>query len=350
MSHFPSRLIIDGEALAANWRRLARESGSAECGAAVKADGYGLGASETVRRLAEAGCRHFYVATWAEADELMPWPSELQMSVLHGVGPDDMAAALDSPARPVLNTAAQIERWFEHGQGRPCDLMVDTGMNRLGTSPEEARQAVAAGLHVETLMSHLACADEPGHPLNEEQLRIFEQLRRAVEAQCYSLANSAGIFLGERYAFDLTRPGISLYGGVPVPDDPRQLDAISQVASIEAQIIQLREVPAGGSVGYGATWRAPSARTVAIINLGYADGYVRSLGEAGQIISDGRTFPFIGRVSMDLIAVDLNGGPRFAEGDWLTVDYSLPRLALASGKSQYEMITGLGHRFERRWV
>ena len=350
MPHFPSRLIIDGEALAANWRRLARESGSAECGAAVKADGYGLGARETVRRLAEEGCRHFYVATWPEAEALMPWPSELQLSVLHGVGKDDMSAALDSPARPVLNTVAQVARWLEHGRGRPCDLMVDSGMNRLGTSPQEAHQAVAGGLRVETLMSHLACADEPGHPLNEDQLRIFGLLRRAVEARRYSLANSAGIFLGERYAFDLTRPGISLYGGVPVPDDPRQLEAIAQVASIEAQIVQLREVPAGGAVGYGATWRAPSARKVAVINLGYADGYVRSLGEAGQVVADGRSFPFVGRVSMDLIAIDLDGAPRFAEGDWLTIDYSLPRLALASGKSQYEMVTGLGHRFERRWV
>ena len=334
----------------ANWRRLARESGTAECGAAVKADGYGLGAEPVVKRLAEAGCRHFFVATWVEAEALMPWSSELQLYVLHGVGKDDLSAALASPARPVLNTAAQVARWLEHGQGRSCDLMVDSGMNRLGVSAQEAHQGVASGLRVETLMSHLACADEPSHPLNEQQLTYFEEVRRAVPARRYSMANSAGIFLGKRYAFDLTRPGLALYGGVPIPTDPVQLEAISQVAAIEVQIVQLREVPAGGTVGYGATWRAPSARTVAVLNLGYADGYVRALGPPGQVRIDGRCFPLIGRVSMDLIAVDLDGAPRFGEGDWLTLDYCLPRLTQESGVSQYELLTGLGGRFERCWI
>lgn len=350
MAHHPLRLRIDGDALVANWRWLAKKSGEAACGAAVKADGYGLGARETVRRLADAGCRDFFVATWAEAEALMPWPQELTLSVLHGVGPDDLADALNSPAKPVLNTPTQVARWLEYGGRRSCDLMVDTGMNRLGVSAQEAHQAIANGLGVETLMSHLACADEPAHPLNEQQLERFEQVRRAVPARRYSLANSAGIFLRKRYAFDLTRPDLALYGGVPVPSDPHQLQAICQVVSIEAQIVQLREVPAGGAVGYGATWRAPSARTVAIINLGYADGYVRALGAAGQVNVDGRTFPFVGRVSMDLIAVDLDGAPPFAEGDWLTIDYNLPRLTQQSGVSQYELLTGLGHRFERRWI
>ena len=350
MTHRPSRLIIDSEALVANWRRLARESGRAECGAAVKADGYGLGAQPAVKHLAEAGCRHFFVATWVEAEALMPWPAELQLCVLHGVGKDDLSAALASPAKPVLNTAQQAARWLKHGQGRPCDLMVDSGMNRLGVSAQEAQQAVAGGLRVETLMSHLACADEPSHPLNEQQLHYFEQVRRAVPARRYSMANSAGIFLGTRYAFDLTRPGLALYGGVPIPTDPVQLAAIRQVASIEAQIVQLREVPAGGTVGYGATWQAPSARAVAILNLGYADGYVRALGPAGMVNLDGRPFPLVGRVSMDLIAVDLDGAPRVSEGDWLTLDYLLPRLTQETGVSQYELLTGLGDRFERRWT
>ena len=350
MVHHPSRLIIESVALVANWRRLARESGNAECGAAVKADGYGLGAHPVVKHLAEAGCRHFFVATWAEAEALMPWPSELQLCVLHGVGKDDLSAALASPARPVLNTAEQVARWLEHGQGRACDLMVDSGMNRLGVSAQEAHQAVAGGLRIETLMSHLACADEPSHALNEQQLHSFEQVRRGVTARRYSMANSAGIFLGTRYAFDLTRPGLALYGGVPIPTDPVQLEAIAQVASIEAQIVQLREVPAGGTVGYGATWQAPSARTVGILNLGYADGYGRALGAAGQVNLDGRSFPLVGRVSMDLIAVDLDGSPRLSEGDWLTLDYLLPRLTQETGVSQYELLTGLGDRFERCWT
>jgi alanine racemase len=266
------------------------------------------------------------------------------------VGSDDISAALALPARPVLNTAGQVARWLEHGQGRPCDLMVDSGMNRLGVSSQEAHQAVANGLRVETLMSHLACADEPSHPLNEQQLDYFEQVRRAVPARRYSMANSAGIFLGRRYAFDLTRPGLALYGGIPIPTDPIQLDAIRQVVAIEAEIVQLREVHAGETVGYGATWRAPSARTVAILNLGYADGFWRALGTSGQVRVDGRCFPLVGRVSMDLIAADLHEAPRCSEGDWLTIDYELPRLSTASGVSQYELLTGLGDRFERRWT
>ena len=355
MVHAPSRLRIDGEALVSNWRRLARESGKAECGAAVKANGYGLGARETVARLAEAGCRHFFVATWAEAEALMPWPVELILSVLHGPAQEDLPLATDLPARPVLNSTAQVARWLEHGRGRACDLMVDTGMNRLGISPQDAHQAIGTGLCVDVLMSHLACADDPQHPLNSDQLQRFELLRRTVQARRYSLANSAGIFLGSRYVFDLTRPGLALYGGVPVPQDPDQAQAIRQVATIEAQIVQIREVPVGGTVGYGATWQAPSARTVAILNIGYADGYWRMLGQGGQAEGDGRCFPMIGRVSMDLVAVDLTGHDglprsRLSEGDWLSIDYRLPRLAQQSGISQYELLTGLGNRFERLWT
>src|SRR6185436_2758501 len=164
MVHAPLRLLLDGDALAANWQWLAGRGGAAACGAAVKADGYGLGAGEVVKRLGAAGCRDFFVATWAEAEALMPWPAELGLSVLHGVGPEDMAAALQSPARPVLNSPEQVARWRESGQGRPCDVMVDTGMNRLGLTPAEARSGLLDGLRVQTLMSHLACADEPDNP------------------------------------------------------------------------------------------------------------------------------------------------------------------------------------------
>src|SRR4051794_36179143 len=161
MAHLPLRLTLDGDALAANWRWLAGRSGGAACGAAVKADGYGLGAREVVKRLQAAGCRHFFVATWGEAEALMPWPSELDLSVLHGVGADDMPAALSSPARPVLNSATQVARWRAEGQGRPCDVMVDTGMNRLGLTLQQARSGLLDGLRMQTLMSHLPCADEP---------------------------------------------------------------------------------------------------------------------------------------------------------------------------------------------
>ena len=335
--------------MVANWRWLAAKSGGAACGAAVKANGYGVGARETVDRLAAAGCRDFFVATWAEAEALRPWPEQLTLSVLHGVGSDDMPSALASPARPVLNTPAQVQRWRGDGAGRPCDIMVETGMNRLGLSAEEAGTAIASGLAVETVMSHLACADEPGHPLNREQLRRFGELRAALPAQRYSLANSAGICLGSDYAFDLTRPGLALYGGIPVPDDPDQAAAIRPVVFVEAQLLQLRAVNAGESVGYGATYVAASPRRVGILNIGYADGYLRALGPGGRVRWKGQAFPVIGRVSMDLLAVDLTDGVGMGEGDWLQVDFHLPDLAGASGLSQYELLTMIGRRYERIW-
>jgi alanine racemase len=349
--HTPLRLRIDGDALVGNWRWLAAKGGGVACGAAVKADGYGVGAREAVARLAAAGCRDFFVATWAEAEALMPWPKDLSFSVLHGVGPDDMTAALALPARPVLNTSAQAARWREGAGGRPCDLMIDTGMNRLGMSAGDAGAVIAEGLAVETLMSHLACADEPGHPMNGRQLGAFEAIRRSMKAERYSLANSAGICLGQAYAFDLTRPGLALYGGVPVPDNAEQNHAISPVVRIEAQLVQLRDIEAGESVGYGATYVASSPRRVGVLNIGYADGYLRSLGPAGTVRSGGAIFPLIGRVSMDLIAIDLTEDQtNVEEGTWFEVDFCLPDHARQSGLSQYELLTGLGHRFERHWT
>jgi alanine racemase len=369
MVHLPLRLRLDSDALAANWHWLAHRGGGAACGAAVKADGYGLGAREAVKRLQAAGCRDFFVATWAEAEALMPWPSDLELSVLHGAGPDDMAAALKSPARPVLNSAAQVARWRE--TGRPCDVMVDTGMNRLGLTPQEARSGLLDGLRVETLMSHLACADEPDHAMNERQLSLFRALRQDVPARRYSLANSAGICLGTKYCFGLTRPGLALYGGIPVAGDAAQEQAIRPVVRIEAQVLQVREVPAGGTIGYGATFTAPAPMRIAILNIGYADGYLRLLAEAGHALAGDRLCPILGRISMDLMAVEIpDGGPvkriridgsggvlatdgelpavAVGEGDWLELGFNLA--ALAGPVSQYELLTGLGSRFERRWT
>ena len=343
----PARLLLDGAALAANWAWLALQSGSAACGAAVKANGYGLGAIEVVRRLAAAGCRDFFVATWAEAEALGSPPAGAALSVLHGVRPEDMAAARSLAARPVLNSAQQVARWRESGGGA-CDVMVDTGMNRLGLSPTEACSGLLDGLAIETLMSHLACADEPDHPLNPQQRAAFAAVCAAVPARRYSLANSAGIMLGADYAFDLTRPGLALYGGNPVPGDAVQAAAIRPVVAIEAAVLQVRDVAAGETVGYGATWRAGRPSRIAIVNLGYGDGYLRSLARAGSAQDQGRVLPIRGRISMDLIAIDVTQ-TNVTEGDWLPLPLDLPALAEASGLSQYELLTGLGQRFERRW-
>ena len=246
MVHNPLRLRLDGDALVSNWHWLAHRSGGAECGAAVKANGYGLGARQVVKRLQGAGCRHFFVATWAEAELLAPWPGDLELSVLHGPMPQDMAAATRLPARPVLNSAEQVARW--RGTGLPCDVMIDTGINRLGIRPEAVSEGLLDGLKIETLMSHLACADEDS-PANAAQLAAFRAAAGKVSAQRLSLANSAGICLGADYAFGLTRPGLALYGGVPRREAEGHL---RQVAHVEAQIVQRRRVGAGRE---GRLWR-----------------------------------------------------------------------------------------------
>ncbi|TPG20937.1 alanine racemase [Sphingomonas koreensis] len=338
----PLRLRLDRDALVHNWRTLDAMSGSAACGAAVKADGYGLGAIEVARRLAAAGCRDFFVATWAEAVALAPL--QLPLSVLHGVRAEDMAVARSGVARPVLSTAAQVARWREAGGG-PCDVMVDTGMNRLGISVADVQAGRLDGLMIETLMSHLACADEDV-PMNARQRNAFAALAGRTEARRMSLANSAGISLGADYAFDLTRPGIALYGGRQRPGH----ETIRQVVTPEAQILQRRTVRAGQTVGYNATWTAPADTEVAILNIGYADGYFRGFSDHGAALCSETRLPVIGRVSMDLTAVQVDAAPDLAEGEWLAIDYDLPSAAAASGMSQYELITSLGSRFDRGWA
>lgn len=343
MTHHALRLCLDSSALRSNWRWLQRVSGVA-CGAAVKADGYGLGAREVVRLLGATGCRDFFVSSWAEAEALGPLPECAALAVLHGVGPDDVAAALASSARPVLNTPGQIARWKEAAPGRACDVMVDTGMNRLGLRADQID--LLDGLMIDTLMSHLACADEDV-AMNAVQRDRFAAVAAAVPAKRYSLANSAGICLGRDYAFDLVRPGLALYGGVPRGEAAGH---IAQVAYPEAEVVQRRTVHAGETIGYGATWRAADDTEAAIVNIGYADGYLRCFAGTGAATADGQTLPSIGRVSMDLVALDVSAASDLAEGDWVTMDYSLPETAEATGLSQYELLTGLSQRLERRWA
>jgi alanine racemase len=341
----PSRLRLDGGALVSNWRWLAAQSGPAACGAAVKADGYGTDACGVVARLAAAGCRDIFVATWGEALALGPLPAGVSLSVLHGVRSEDMAIATQQHnARPTLNSAAQVMRWKDTGLA--CDVMVDTGMNRLGIAAQDVADGLLDGLTVNTLMSHLVAADEDV-AINARQLGGFAALAGTTQAQRMSLANSAGVCLGTDYAFDLTRPGLALYGGVPRAEAAGH---IRQVAFPEAQILQRRRVRAGDSVGYHATYTAPIDTDVAIINLGYADGYLRAFSNTGTASADGATLPVIGRVSMDLIALDVTAAPGLAEGDWVTLAYDLNIAAPKTGFSPYELLTNLGQRFTRFWV
>lgn len=340
----PLALHLDSAALKANWQWLAGQSGAARCGAAVKANGYGLGAVDVVKHLLAAGCRDFFVATWAEAAELLPHLHGASLSVLHGVRAEDMAFALASGARPVLNSPEQIARWKEAGGGL-CDVMVDTGISRLGLSTRDVRPDLLNGLRIETLMSHLACADED-HPLNSEQLRRFRQAAAGVEAMTLSLANSAGILLGEKFAFGLTRPGLALYGGVPRADGAGH---IRQVVHPRAQVLQRRFIRPGQSVGYGATYVAERRREIAILNVGYADGYLRGFSGTGAALHEGGRLPVLGRVSMDLLAIDVSTAPEVGEGDWLDLEFDLPTAATQAGLSQYELLTTLGRRYARIW-
>jgi len=338
--HRPLRLTVDLSAIQSNWRWLAGRAG-VPAGAAIKADGYGLGAQETANALLDAGCRDFFVSTWAEAASLGEQPDGASLVVLHGVGADDEVMSF---ARPCLNSIDQIVRWKAQAPAQACDVMIDTGMNRLGLRPEEV--GALDGLTIDTLHSHLACADEDS-AMNAAQLRRFRDVAASVPARRYSIANSAGICLGPDYAFDLVRPGLALYGGIP----RREAEGnIRQVARLEAQVVQRRTIRAGETCGYGATFVAAEDTEAAILNVGYADGYLRGFSSSGSAFAGEFALPVLGRVSMDLIAVGCDAAPDLRDGEWVEIDYDLPSASKQSGLSQYELLTGLGSRFERRWI
>lgn len=339
----PLRLELNSDALVSNWRTLDRMSGKARAGAAVKANGYGLGARDVATRLRDAGCRDFFVAHWGEAAQLADIIPADWISVLNGICADDMPAVRELGAVPVLNTPEQVALWKQNNGGR-CHVMLDSGINRLGLAPDQAD--ILQGLDIDILLSHLASADEDV-PQNADQLKIFSTARSEIAAQRYSLANSAGILLGDDYHFDLTRPGLSLYGGIARPE---MASAIQPVVAISARLLQVRDLPAGAAVGYNATHITDAATRVGTISIGYADGYLRAFSGKGMGRSGAHHLPVIGRVSMDLVTLDLTGAPELNEGDWVELDYDLRAASAQSGLSQYELLTNLGSRFARNWV
>jgi alanine racemase len=337
------RLDLDAAALAANWRALDRLSGAARAGAAVKANAYGLGVENVLPVLAEAGARDFFVAHWSEVPGVLAHVPPGQVSVLHGPMFDaDCAFALATGVRPVLNSLEQVARWRAAGGGA-CDLMVDTGINRLGLPMSAIGDPALAGLEVETLLSHLASADEDVSQ-NAAQLVRFREATAAIPAKRRSFANSAGIALGPDYAFDLTRPGLALYGGVPRDE---LAGIVRQVAYPRAALLQVREIGAGEGVGYNAAFVAEGPMRVGVVSLGYADGFLRCWGGCGELAHEGAKLPILGKVSMDMIVIDLAAAPDVREGDWIDVPYDLPTAAARCGLSQYELLTTLGRRFAR---
>jgi alanine racemase len=223
--------------------------------------------------------------------------------------------------------------------------MIDTGINRLGLAPADVAAGLIDGLTIETLMSHLACADQ-NVEMNARQRTALVELSSKVQHRRLSLSNSAGVCLGPDYAFGLTRPGLALYGGVPRHEAK---EGIRQVARVEAQIVQRRRVPQGDTVGYNATFTADQPTELAILNIGYADGYLRGFSGRGHALAEGAVLPVAGRVSMDLTAIIVDAAPQLAEGDWVELDYDLPAAAAQSGLSQYELLTTLGRRHDRSW-
>jgi alanine racemase len=338
------RLRIDRGALVANWRALdAMSAGSVRTGAAVKANGYGLGAARVVPVLEAAGCRDWFVAHWGEVAALLPIVPAASIAVLHGPMNDaDVTYARATGVRPVLNSLPQVLRWLEAGGG-PCDLMVDTGINRLGLELAELGDPMIPRLDIECCHSHLACADEDSLR-NPAQLERFEQTRRQIKARRYSLANSAGIALGTAFHADMTRPGLALFGGIARPE---LAGAIAQVAWPEAAVIQVRSLSEGDAVGYNATFTAPHPMRIGVVALGYADGYLRCWSGKGAFHWKGHRLPVLGRISMDMTAVDMTNAPDVQEGDWLSLDYDMTRAAKLSGLAPYELLTLLGQRFGR---
>jgi len=337
------RLVVDTDALAANWRALDRLSGAARAGAAIKADCYGLGLATCLPALRDAGCAQFFVAHWSEAAAALAHAPADQIAVLHGpLTAADAAYAKATGVVPVINSLAQARLWAA-SRGGACHLMVDTGINRIGISPADASDPAIAALDIDLLMSHLASADEDS-AMNARQLAAFHEVAALIPHQRRSLANSAGIALGADYACDLTRPGLALYGGVPRGE---LADVIRPVARIEAAILQTRRIESGASVGYNATFTTPAAMTVAAVSLGYADGFLRCRGPGNALRRGDAVLPILGKVSMDMIVVDLAQAPDLAAGDWLEVPFDLPDAARQSILSQYELLTTIGLRLRR---
>jgi len=328
------------------------------CAAVVKADAYGLGVGPVARALAAAGCATFFVATPDEGVALRRIVPGAAILVLHGVPRRGEGFLARHRLVPVVNDLGELERWRRHAVslgGGLAVLHLDTGLNRLGIPPEDSRRLIdrpelVQGLNV-TWMSHLACADDPGHPMNGEQLGRFRALLGRLPKAPATLAASAGVLLGPDYHFDLVRPGYALYGGNPVAGAPPMRPAVR----LGARILQVRRVDTPGTVGYGAAHRVTGTARIATLPVGYADGFLRSLGGSGCAVIEGWRVPVVGRISMDLTTIDVSAIPSERAGPGTFVELigetlSLEAVAEAAGTIGYEILTALGRRYPRRYV
>ncbi len=341
-----AKLTIDLDAIAANWRALDRLAGpEVQTAAVVKANAYGLGVTRVARALAQAGARRFFVACAEEGAAVRQALGQgPQIAVLSGHLPGDTEMIHDLDLTPMLTGLDQITRHLEALPDHPFGVQLDTGMNRLGVEMLEW-QAVAPILieaGPQLLMSHLACSDDPDHPMNAAQLDTFHQMTDGTGLP-RSLASTGGILLGPRYHFDLTRPGVGLYGGLP-------FQTARPVVTLSLPVIQTREVAPGESVGYGCTWTAERPAVIATVAGGYYDGLPRTLSNRALLWDRDTPCPLVGRVSMDLITVDISHLPEVPRSlDILGPHQSVDALADAAGTIGYEILTALGPRHERRY-
>jgi alanine racemase len=356
-------LTIDCGAIVANWRTLGSRAAPADCAAVVKADAYGCGLEPVAIALAAAGCETFFVAHLSEARRLRAVLPNAVIYVLNGIAPGSAHLFAEVNARPVIGNLGELAEWDAyravHGWSGGAALHFDTGINRLGLGPEEApglaaRMAAMPNHGITLVMSHFACADEPEHPLNAKQIRDFRDIRVMFRGIPASLANSSGIYLESDAHFDLVRPGIALYGSNPTT----RANPMRPVVELKARLLQARLVPQGTSVGYGATWTAGRTSRIAIVSIGYADGYSRPIGAAdgrpgGEAVVHGVRCPIVGRVSMDLIAVDITGLRKDVQrGDWITLlgdGIGVDEMAGWARTISYDVLTRLGRRFHRVW-
>jgi alanine racemase len=355
-------LTIDLAAIVANWRALGRRAMPVECAAVIKADGYGCGIEQVATALAKAGCKTFFVADLGEARRVRSVAPEQTLYVLNGLLAYTAAAYAELRARPVIGSMVELAEWdafcATHQWRGGAALHVDTGMNRLGISAAGAA-ALAPRIRTENhgitlLMSHLVSSEEPEHPLNARQIQAFRQVRILYRGIPASLANSSGIFLGDKAHCDMVRPGVALYGVNPTPG---QSNPMQPVIELQAHVVQVRNVPRGETVGYNAAWTTKRASRVAVVAVGYADGYLRAASASddrpgGNALVAGRRCPIAGRVSMDLLAIDVTDLPDSAarRGDLVTLiggGLSVDAVANAAGTIGYEVLTSLGRRYHR---
>jgi alanine racemase len=352
-------LTIDLAAIAANWRALRERAAPAHCAAVIKADGYGCGIEQVAGALATAGCESFFVANLAEARRVRAVAPDATVCVLNGLLPGTAPAYAQANLRPVLGAAAELDEWtaFRKASGwrGEAALHFDTGMNRLGFPHEEAAQIagrLGSDRGIAMVMSHFACSEEV-HPLNAIQMERFRAVRAQFPGIAGSLSNSSGIFLGQDAHHDFVRPGVALYGANPTPGKPNPMQT---VVTLEGRVVQLREVEQGATVGYSATWTAKRSTRLAVISVGYADGFPRAASASDQkpgaeAIVAGRRCPIAGRVSMDLIAIDVTDVPAPPRrGELVTLlgkDITVDELAERAGTIGYEVLTSLGRRYRR---